>query len=129
MIDIAKLAATVRRVAAEQPLYRLETKTHLIAAADVLDQLTGPDPKVAPLIPTEASFKSTSEASGGATAGPGSTCDLCGLVVHSRQCPRGIVESLVVKMNAAPSESERVPMAESEPIKVILKMEDSPYQS
>jgi hypothetical protein len=105
-MDIAKVAATVRRVAAEQPMYRLETKTDLINAADILDQLIGPDPKAASHVTAKTSVQ-IPEVLGVATAGPGP--------------PKH-------RMTCNPEEDDRVPMSESAGVKVILKMEHSPYE-
>lgn len=112
-------------------MYRLETKKDLIAAADVLDQLCGPDPKAATRDTTEASTRT--EALDVATAGPGLPwkCGICMeyLPNHSSDCTVGTMECTIPKMNADIDESRRVAMADAEPLQVILRMEDSPYQS
>lgn len=122
MMDIAKLAATVRRVAEEQPMYRLETRIDLFAAADVLDELIGPDPEAASKVTPKAS--NTSEALVEATKGP-TYCKICGYEFsHHFACPNNDYEGKVVKMTCNAEENERVAMADATPIQVVLHMED-----
>lgn len=126
-MNIAKLAATVRRVAEEQPMYRLETRTELFAAADLLTELIGPDPKAASLLAAEASALSTSEASETATAGPGPTyCNHCGYEFpnHHFACLNNDYKAKTVKMACSAEENERVSMADATPIQVVLHMDD-----
>lgn len=122
MMDIAKLAATVRRVAEEQPMYRLETRTELFAAADLLTELIGPDPKAASHVPPSPS----KEGVGDSTAGPGPTyCKICGYEFsHHFACPNNDYEGKVVKMTCNVEENERVSMADATPIQVVLHMDD-----